>query len=565
MTDGAEINFWGSDPLAFDPDNDGDLFYHFNDCDDEDPMVNPGRPEILNGIDDNCDSMADEGFNFTDSDGDGLFDWPEYHTHLTDHLDSDSDDDGLNDGIEVLTHQSNPNLPDSDDDEDGWYWFQDCDDQDEFRSPGLSEVLDGIDNDCDDIMDDGFESIDTDGDLLSDFEEYHNLSTNPYNGDTDGDGLPDGYEIQVTKTDPILADPDDDGDGEYWFDDCDDQDEERAGYLTESLDGKDNDCDEDVDEDFVDIDSDSDGLKDYDEFHFYLTSPTNSDTDGDGYLDGEEIIEMESDPLVFNIDGDSDGFLDFEDCNDSAPTINPDSSESWNGIDDDCDEMIDEDISRLELVSIVSNVADMEAWNSKDQSLEILIEDIPEGVEYVIGWRIGDYSLEGLDSGGKNVSIPSLDCDSPSDNLEVYLCKEGTGSQNITASMIDSGEITEVILNFEMIISKTPASISEKVVSFVLTPLGIAVTIASIASLLGVGYLVGARIAYRRELKEAYQFYQISPGDNEAGSGKMISEGNDFSYSLPSAPDLSSMISASNRNQHIDQRDIPPPPPPGTY
>ena len=56
-------------------------------------------------------------------------------TYLTDRLDSDSDDDGLNDGIEVLTYQSNPNLADSDDDEDGWYWFQDCDDQDEFRSP----------------------------------------------------------------------------------------------------------------------------------------------------------------------------------------------------------------------------------------------------------------------------------------------------------------------------------------------------------------------------------------------------------------------------------------------
>ena len=135
LTDGAEINFWSSDPLTFDPDDDGDLFYHFNDCDDENPMINPGRPEILNGIDDNCDSMTDEGFNFTDSDGDSLFDWPEYHTYLTDHLDSDSDDDGLNDGIEVLTYQSNPNLADSDDDEDGWYWFQDCDDQDEFRSP----------------------------------------------------------------------------------------------------------------------------------------------------------------------------------------------------------------------------------------------------------------------------------------------------------------------------------------------------------------------------------------------------------------------------------------------
>ena len=138
-----------------------------------------------------------------------------------------------------------------------------------------------------------------------------------------------------------------------------------------------------------------------------------SDTDGDGYLDGEEIIEMGSNPLIFNIDGDSDGFLDFEDCDDSVPTINPESSESWNGIDDDCDEAIDEDISRLDLVSPVSNLAETESWNSKEQSLEIVIEDIPEGVEYVISWRIGDYSLEGLDSGGKNVSIPSLDCDSP--------------------------------------------------------------------------------------------------------------------------------------------------------
>ena len=116
-----------------------------------------------------------------------------------------------------------------------------------------------------------------------------------------------------------------------------------------------------------------------------------------------------------------------------------------------------------------------------------------------------------------------------------------------------------------MIISKTPTSLSEKVASFVLTPLGIAVTIASIASLLGVSYLVGTRIAYRRELNEAYNFYQISPRDNEAGSSKIISDGNDFSYSLPSAPDLSSMISSSNRNQNIDQGEIPPPPPPGTH
>ena len=565
LSDGAEINFWESDPNIFDPDDDGDLFYHFNDCDDDDPMVNPGRPEILNGIDDNCDTMTDEGFNFTDSDGDGLFDWPEYYTYFTNHLDSDSDDDGLDDGTEVLTYQSNPNLADPDDDDDGWYWFQDCDDQDEFRSPGLNEVLDGIDNDCDEIMDDGFESIDTDGDLLSDFEEYHNLSTNPYNGDTDGDGLPDGYEIQVTKTDPVLADPDNDGDGEYWFEDCDDQDAGRASYLTEALDGKDNDCDEEVDEDFVDIDTDSDGLKDYAEFHNYLTSATDPDTDGDSYLDGEEIIEMGSNPLIFNIDSDSDGFLDFQDCNDLVSSINPGSSESWNGIDDDCDEIIDEDVSRLSLISPVPNDADIESWDTKDHVLEIGIENIPEGVEYIISWKIGDYSLEGLYSGDNNVSMPSLDCDSPEVNLEVYLCSEGTSLQQVSASMIDSGELTEMTWTFEMVISKTPTSLSEKVVSFILTPSGVVIAIAAIASLLGISYLVGARISYRRELNEAYQFYQISSRDNETGLAKANSNENDFSYSLPSAPDLSSMISSSSNNQAIDQDDIPPPPPPGSY
>ena len=204
LSDGAEVNFWLSDPLVYDPDSDGDLFYHFNDCNDEDPLVNPGRPELLNGIDDDCDELTDEGFNFTDADGDGLVDWAEFHLHSTDHLDADSDDDGLRDGLEVNTHGSDPNWPDPDDDSDGWYWFQDCDDEDGFRSPGLPEVLDGIDNDCDEVMDDGFESVDTDGDQLSDFEEYHNLSTNPYNGDTDGDGLPDGYELKDSKTDPLV-------------------------------------------------------------------------------------------------------------------------------------------------------------------------------------------------------------------------------------------------------------------------------------------------------------------------------------------------------------------------
>jgi hypothetical protein len=37
------------------------------------------------------------------------------------------------------------------------------------------------------------------------------------------------------------------------------------------------------------MDSDHDGLSDYDEINIYHTDPNLADTDGDGYLDGDEI------------------------------------------------------------------------------------------------------------------------------------------------------------------------------------------------------------------------------------------------------------------------------------
>lgn len=38
-----------------------------------------------------------------------------------------------------------------------------------------------------------------------------------------------------------------------------------------------------------DADTDRDGLSDYDELFLYQTNPKDNDSDGDGYLDGEEI------------------------------------------------------------------------------------------------------------------------------------------------------------------------------------------------------------------------------------------------------------------------------------
>jgi hypothetical protein len=45
-------------------DNDGDGYFALpcgNDCDDTKPVINPGKPEVCNGIDDNCNGVIDEG------------------------------------------------------------------------------------------------------------------------------------------------------------------------------------------------------------------------------------------------------------------------------------------------------------------------------------------------------------------------------------------------------------------------------------------------------------------------------------------------------------------------
>jgi len=66
-----------SPPDAPDPlDRDGDGFPAEEDCDDEDPTVNPATPEICDGRDNDCDGELDEGCSTCTNDadcGDELF------------------------------------------------------------------------------------------------------------------------------------------------------------------------------------------------------------------------------------------------------------------------------------------------------------------------------------------------------------------------------------------------------------------------------------------------------------------------------------------------------------
>lgn len=64
------------------------------------------------------------------------------------------------------------------------------------------------------------------------------------------------------------------------------------------------------------IDTDHDGLTDEQELHIYYTDPDNADSDGDGYLDGDEVLagyspHMGSSTRMHQFDYDGDGLNDW--------------------------------------------------------------------------------------------------------------------------------------------------------------------------------------------------------------------------------------------------------------
>ncbi len=74
------------------------------DCNDSDYSVNPGAPELCNGIDENCNGLIDEGFSDTDGD------------QFPDCLDDDDDNDGVLDVNDNCPLTYNPGQQDTDGD-----------------------------------------------------------------------------------------------------------------------------------------------------------------------------------------------------------------------------------------------------------------------------------------------------------------------------------------------------------------------------------------------------------------------------------------------------------------
>ena len=179
-----------------------------------------------------------------------------------------------------------------DEDGDGFDTLVDCDDDNGAVNPEAAEVCDGVDNDCDALID---ELGATDAPIWY------------VDGDEDGFGDPN-VTRQACEQPAFYVDN---------AEDCDDRQGTVYPDAPEICDGLDNDCDGEIDTNALDA------------VTYYW------DFDGDGYGDPDrpERTCVQESWLVENN----------EDCDDSVFAVNPSVREVCDTIDNDCDGLIDDE------------------------------------------------------------------------------------------------------------------------------------------------------------------------------------------------------------------------------
>jgi hypothetical protein len=251
------------------------------DCNDEDAAANPDAPETCNEVDDDCDGEVDEDLLLpfhTDADGDS-YGHPELITYAC-----TAPEGAVTDGT-------------------------DCDDADDGINPGAIEVCNEVDDDCDDQVDEG---------LLTTFYS-----------DADGDGYGDAALFEEACTAP---------DGTVMNDaDCLDSDPSVHPDATETCNGIDDNCDDSIDEG--------------------VTLTYFTDWDGDGYGD-PSTAGMGCTVCSGCVTND-------EDCLDTDISVHPGATETCNEIDDDCDSLVDEDVTTTFYTD-----ADSDGYGDTDSSVE---------------------------------------------------------------------------------------------------------------------------------------------------------------------------------------------------
>jgi hypothetical protein len=217
----------------------------------------------------------------------------------------------------------------------------DCDDNDPTAHPGAIEEPNLIDDDCDGEVDEGTVLADDDGDGFSEDEGDCNdgdASVYPGAEEIPGNGIDDDCDGEV---DQGTTDADADGYSAAGGD-CDDSHSGVYPGAPELPDGLDNDCDGDIDEGTTASDDDGDG--------FSEDEGDCDDTDPDTWPGAPELEDWsdndcdgEVDEGTDHADDDGDGYSEQGgDCDDGNPAISPAQLEIvGNGIDDDCDGVVD--------------------------------------------------------------------------------------------------------------------------------------------------------------------------------------------------------------------------------
>lgn len=211
---------------------------------------------------------------------------------------------------------------------DGYWSYEDCDDQNATVYPGAPELCDDLDNDCD-------------GEVDEDLPLY------TYYRDADMDGF--GNDIHDTLTCYENAPLGFVANNE----DCNDTDDSIHPDATEICDDIDNNCNGQIDEELP-------------LYTYYL------DSDEDSY--GDPSIS-----IMICYDVPSTGYVaNDDDCNDQDNSIHPSVSEVCDDIDNNCDGQIDEDLT----LYTYYRDADADGFGDASDRIDICYDQAPAG--YVV-------------------------------------------------------------------------------------------------------------------------------------------------------------------------------------
>jgi hypothetical protein len=248
-------------------DEDQDGYYNYLDCDDSNAAMYPSNPEVCDGLDNDCNGLAEDGLAFSDY-----------------FLDVDGDGFGALAGS-ISSCEAIPPV--------GYVTSNtDCDDTAANINPSESETCDDLDNDCSGVADDG-------------------LQLYTYFQDLDGDGFGFGANAisECDNTAPV-------GYVNNFFD-CDDNNAAINVNAIEICDEVDNNCNGNTDEGlplftyYQDSDGDGFGNADATQATCFATPPTNyvtNDTDCD---DNDATVNPDAIDLPLDdIDNNCDGILD---------------------------------------------------------------------------------------------------------------------------------------------------------------------------------------------------------------------------------------------------------------